>query len=529
MKRLLPILVVLFVISGCSGNKKAEYLLKHFIATHEKGLEQLHKENAEVLWENYTDNKDPDMYYYKADSIHRIFNQKTEAELNIRAIYNNISEYDFLNRLRRSGLVDDPILKRELEKLYDQYAWARLDFYTLMDKQAQLANKFYDLEKSKPGDDDIQYLGTDSMLMYDKRRNELIADYKDIVREKNSAAKKAGFKNFWTYWLDKNELTNTEQEKIISGIDSLTRDDYFRFKHIIDSFIVKDKGITPEEITYSDFYLYVYKLAYPSKLKIGMSEDSIENTLIDYFNDKGFMADNIYSNSDIWWRDDKVRGSFVINMDNREDVRIYGSFKPVFWDMVNILHETGHAFYFKNVEQNIPFMLREPNLAMNEASGFVFQSLFIADPQLTDRLGLNPLKSEYFSDLKIPYMLFMTRDLLVRAELEKEIIQDPDQDINKLFWALKKKYFYYDQPDIDKVPLWIQDTHIIHNSGIYQAYIYAAAIGGMLLEEVKHNKKYGQWMTENIFRYGDSKCWRDIIKDATGQPFTPEYISNLYK
>ncbi|MFB6318799.1 hypothetical protein [Saccharicrinis sp. FJH54] len=529
MKRTIPILILLLVLSGCSDQKKAEYLLRHFISTHEKGLEQLHRENSRVLWENYTRNKYPENYYYKADSIHKIFNNRTEAELNIRAVYNNISEYDFLHRLQNSGLIEDPELKRELGKLYEQYAWARLDFYTLNDKQAQLANKFYDLQRSKPGDEDIQYLGTDSMLTYDKRRNELIEDYKTIIREKNAAAKKAGFKNYWSYWLDKNELSSEEQEQIISDIDSLTREDYLAFKHTIDSIILNKKGKKPEEITYSDFYLQVHNYAYPLEFKINMSKDSIKNTLINYFKEKGFNADNIYSTSDIWYREDKARGSFVINMDNRQDVRIYGYFKPYYWDMVNLLHETGHAFYFRSVDANIPFMLREPNLAMNEATGFVFQSLFITDPELGERLGMSAEEPNIFRHLKIPFMLFMTRDLLVRAELEKEIIQNPDQDINKLFWALKKKYFFYDQPDIDKVPLWIQDTHIIHNSGIYQAYIYAAAIGSMLLENVKQRDDYGRWMTENIFRFGDSRCWRDIIKDATGRDFTPGYISNLYK
>jgi peptidyl-dipeptidase A len=529
MKRLFTIIIILIVLFGCSRNEKAEYLLSHFISSHEKDLEHLHKEDAKALWENYTSNNAPDDYYYKTDSIHRTFDRKTEAELNIRALYNNISEYDFLNRMKQSGLVENPVLKREMDKLYDQYAWARHDFYTLNDKQAQLANRFYVLEKSKPGDEDIQYLGSDSMLMYDTRRNELLSDYKEIVREKNSAAKKAGFINFWSYWLDKNELESDEQEKLVSAIDSLTRDDYLQFKHTIDSFIVKHKGITADKITYSDFYLYVYKMTHPEMLKIKMSEDSVERTLICYFNEKGFMADSIYANSEIWWQKNKIRGSFVINMNNKDDVRIYGCFMPQFWDMVNLLHETGHAFYFKNVSPEIPFTLREPNLAMNEAVGFVFQSLFIADPELKKRFGLSATGSEYFSDLKMPYMLFITRDLLVRAELEKEIIRNPDQDINKLFWELKKKYFFYDQPDVDKVPLWIQDTHIIHNSGVYQTYLYAAAISGMLLEEVKYNPKYGKWLSQNIFRYGDSERWRDILQNATGEPFTPKYISNIYK
>lgn len=529
MKKMVVSLLV-FILFSCSDEKKAEYLLIHFISAHTPELEQLHKENANAIWESFSVNNKPDAYYHKSDSIHDSFNRRAESHLNAHSFFNNINEFEFLSRLRSSDLVKDNTLNRQLEKLYNQYAWARLDFNSMNQKQAILAKRFNELTKSKPQKEDIQYLGTDSLLTYDLRRNELIEDFKATVNGKNKAAMQAGFKNFWHYWLHQNEITNTEQEKLISSIEKITRPDYLRFKHYIDSIIITQKQINVSDISYSDFYLYYFKYAYNARIKNEVGFDSLEYRLENHFNARGFEASGIYKNSDLWYSSDKSKGSYVINMDGRNDVRIFGNFKPTPYDLINLLHETGHALYLRSVSDDIPFILSEPNMVLNEAMGFVFQSLLFKDSELARVLHLPEYTaSDHCTGIELPSMLFLTRDLLVRAELEKEILRNPDQDINTLFWALKKKYFFYDQPKNEKVSLWIQDHHIINNSGIYQAYLYAAAISGQLLEHMKGKNRYGEWLTEDIFYYGDSRCWRDVVKTSTGQAFTPDYITNLYK
>lgn len=528
MKIIYPITIVVFILFSCSKQKRAEYLLKNFIKTHQGDIEQLHNGYASALWENYSQNNEPDAFYHTSDSIHRNFIQRAENELNFQSFYSNMSEYEFLKRLDRSGLVKEPLLKRQLNNLYNQYAWAGLDIYRLNEKQANLAKKFYALENSKPNVEDIQYLGTDSMLTYDLRRTKLIKDFKETVKEKNLAAQKAGYDNFWTYWLDKNEISNAEQEQLIVNIEGVTRDDYLQFKKVIDEIISIKKGIPKEEISYSDFYLFYHKLSYSKQWSQKIETDSIEEKLEAYFIKKGFKAKDIYANSNLWWSPEKLNGSFAVSINGKDDVRIYGNYKPTYASLLDLLHETGHALYFKSVDPDLPFILREPNLSLNEAMGFVFQSLMLMDEALYEYLDLEKPTSEYFN-IRRPGMLFLTRDLLVRAELEKEIFRNPNQDINKLFWDLKKKYFFYDQTDCDKVPLWIQDRHIINNSGIYQAYLYAAAISGILMEDIKHKDLYGDWLTKHIFKHGNSMSWRDIQKNATGRDFSPDYISNLYR
>lgn len=525
-------LILLFVVSffqwSCSEEKKAEYLLQQFIKSHESELMKLHNDYAQAHWDIYTKNSSINTYFNTSDSLHKNF-KNTDSDMSLRLLYDNTSEYDFLRRMKSSGLIKDTILSRQLDKLYQEYTWASLDIYSMNDKQAELLNKFYALDESKPNKKEIQYLGSDSVLVYDKRRNELIETFKETIREKNKAAKEAGYEDFWEYWLNKNEITNADQEKLISSIDLATRNDYLYLKHIIDSVISAEKKIALGDIRYSDFYLHIYKMGYPACWMKKFNNDTIENILIKYFSSKGLKIDNLLENSDVWWNKSKPAGSFVINMDSRYDVRIYSNSAPNLLSIISLLHEIGHALYFLSVDDDIPFILREPNNAMNEGVGFMFQSLIINDPELRKQLKLPCPEQTYFKTITLPYMLFTTRDLLVRAELEKQIFKNPDQDLNKLFWELKKKYLFYAQSDSEQVPLWIQDRHIIHSSGIYQSYLYAAAIGSMLLEKANKDKQYGEWLKEDIFQYGDSKNWRDLLKRSTRTKLTTEHISNLYK
>ena len=107
--------LLIILLSQCDKEEKAEYLLKHFIQTHEKDLKRLHEENSKALWAIYTEDSEIDDYYQAADSLQRSFNNRTEAELSIRSMYSNISEHDFLKRLRKSGLIKDPLLKRQMQ------------------------------------------------------------------------------------------------------------------------------------------------------------------------------------------------------------------------------------------------------------------------------------------------------------------------------------------------------------------------------------------------------------------------------
>ena len=403
-----------------------------------------------------------------------------------------------------------------------------MELYELNEKQRELTRKFYDIDATKPLQEEKKYLGKDSMLVFDLRRKDLLSVFVATVKEKNQAAIKAGFKDYWDFWLSRNEITNIEQEKLMLAIEKATREDYLKLKNGIDSIICRNKKITKGEISYSDFYFYIYKLGYPPCWSTKLDQDSTEKILQEYLKDKGFKTDGLFSKSDIWYRKDKIPGEFVINFDNYYDVRIYANIEPTLMGLNTLLHEVGHTLYFKGVGKQIPYILREPNLVMNEGVAFMFQSLIINDAEFRSKFNLPDPKSKYFENIRLPYMLFITRDLLVRAELEKEIFKNPDQDINKLFWELKNKYFFYDQPEDDMMPLWIQDKHLIHNSGVYQAYLYATVIGGMLLEEVKDNRTYGAWLTNNIFDYGNSVYWRDLLKN-NNKKLTAEYISNLYR
>ena len=118
---------------------------------------------------------------------------------------------------------------------------------------------------------------------------------------------------------------------------------------------------------------------------------------------------------------------------------------------------------------------------------------------------------------------------------ERELYKNPEQDLDKLWWDLVKKYqlidFARDAPD------WAAKIHLSSCPVYYHNYLLGKLLASQLhnhivknilkkdsLHNVDYsgNKEIAEYLKNNIFAPGKKYKWNEMIKRATGEYLTPK-------
>jgi len=119
---------------------------------------------------------------------------------------------------------------------------------------------------------------------------------------------------------------------------------------------------------------------------------------------------------------------------------------------------------------------------------------------------------------------------------ERGMYENPDQDLNKLWWTLVEKYQGVKCPPGRNEPDYASKIHIVSAPVYYHNYmmgqLFASQVHHALCREVfggakpnnvlyNDNKKVGEFMTKKVFAPGRTMHWNALTKFATGEELNP--------
>jgi peptidyl-dipeptidase A len=124
------------------------------------------------------------------------------------------------------------------------------------------------------------------------------------------------------------------------------------------------------------------------------------------------------------------------------------------------------------------------------------------------------------------------------AEFEREIYQNPDQDLDSLWSDLNLKYLGFRFPDEKNACYWATSKFnvslgcTVHN--LVLADVFAAqlqhSVEVRVLKETNgvytNNKAVGAYLIGNLFHYGNLLPWDQLIEKSTGEPLNSIYLVN---
>lgn len=546
-------LIVLLII-GCGANKM-EKKLSAFLAAHVEQIEPMMKEMNLAYWNASLSGEKED------------FDKYADLQLKIRTIYADTSDFAMLKQIKASDQVKNPLLKRQLDLLYNAYLSNQIDpdmLKQIVEKSAEVENKF-NIFRGKIGrrevtDNEIKELlkkETDSTKRRDawfasKQVGKLVSgDLIDLVKLRNQAARQLGYENFYLMSLDLSEQNLEDLTQIFDELADLTDAPFRTLKAELDSILANNFGIGIEGMMpwhYHDPFFQEGPMVSQVNLDEYYQNQDIKTLAQTFYNGIDLAVDDILDRSDLYEKSGKNPHAFCTSIDRKEDVRILANLQNDEYWKETILHELGHAVYDKYIEKELPFLLREPaHIFATEAIAMYFGRLSRNANWLQKMMNLTDEERDNISDvvkksLRLKQLIF-ARWCQVMFRFEQELYKNPEQDLNSLWWDLAEKYQFIKRPEGRDEPDWAAKIHFTLAPVYYHNYMLGELLASQFQAYTTKNvlalasddtlsyvgkKEVGSYFRTKFFAAGSKQPWNEMIKGATGEYLSPKYFVDQF-
>jgi peptidyl-dipeptidase A len=547
---LLSAIVVLMAVSCTSKQEKMENRMKSFIQSYEAKVIPLYRESALASWNANISGKDED------------FAKSEKASFELARLYTDSAAFAELKAIKESGEVKDSILLREIELLYNAYLGGQVDT-ALIAKQISMEtalskkyanfrvkingkevsdNAVEDILRNSVNSKDLQTTWEEAKMIGPVVADDIVA----LVRHRNLIAEKLGFNNYHEMSLKLSGQDPAEVTALLDELDNLTRNGFASLKGEIDTYFANRYKIAAKDLRpwhYQNRYFQeapeIYKVDFD---KIYEKQEPAK-LAAKFYDGLGLNVDAILEKSDLYEKPGKNQHAFCTDIDRARDVRTLDNIRPDSYWMSTILHELGHGVYSYYNDMNLPFTLRDAaHTFTTEAIAKLFER-FATDPEWMFKMGLIDEKEsatmaeDSKKALRLQMIVF-SRWVQVMYRFEKSMYENPNQDLNKLWWDLVEKYQLLTRPENRDMPDWATKIHI----ALYPCYYHNYLLGDLLasqfyntvITKVTDNKVFvgekavGDYFKTNVFMPGARYYWNDMIERATGEKLTAKYYAKQF-
>jgi peptidyl-dipeptidase A len=519
---------------------------KDFIAAHEAKMKPLEIAASKAWWNANISGRDED------------FARKEEAQNKIDAVLSDPKPFATLKGIKAAadaGKIADPLVARQVQLLYLTYLEKQVppDLLKRITAKANAVEQSFNVFRAKINGEEYAdskvrstlKTSTDSALrqkVWEASKGVGAAvelDLKELVKLRNEAAAKLGFKNFHQMMLTLNEQNGDDLIRLFDELDDLTKKPFADAKADIDARLAKKYGIKPEELQawhYHDPFFQEAPAVYEANLDAPFAKADIPKLCATFYAGIGLPIDRVLANSDLYEKKGKSPHAFCTDIDREGDVRVLANIVNNEYWMGTMLHELGHSVYSSlNIPAKLPYLLRaEAHILTTEGVAMQFER-FSKSRAWIEKMGLpveNPRAfDEAAAKTQRNQLLIFSRWCQVMLRFEKAMYENPAQDLNKLWWDNVEKYQLVKRPAGRNAPDYAAKIHICSAPVYYHNYM----MGQLFASQVHHalskavfgtdpqktlyngDKKVGEFMKEKVFAPGRTLTWNGLTKHATGE------------
>lgn len=532
-------------------NAKADNLIRSF----ETKIKPLYKEMNLAYWNASISGNEID------------YQKLFEAEMAVNKVLSDTALFDQIRTIRESKQITDTLIERQIETIYNLMVTKQVD--TNLTKQiSELQNKIEQkfstfrttIDGKKYTDNEIEEIlrsSTDSKQLEKawvsvKELGPVVAeDIKNLAKLRNQVAKSLGYKNYHEMSLLLSEQDPKEIEKLFDELDNLTCNAFAELKSDMDDKLAKRYKVKKEELMpwhYQNRFFQEAPAIYNIDLDSYYKNKDIVKLTQEYYESIGLDISDILSRSDLFEKEGKNQHAYCTDIDNEGDIRILCNIRPNNQWMSTMLHEFGHGVYDKYIDINVPYLLREPaHTFTTEAIAMIMGRLstngaWMHAMGIIDEKEAEKVTTEGFKMLRLEQLVF-SRWAQVMYRFEKALYENPDQDLNKLWWDLAEKYQMLKRPANRNMPDWATKTHIATSPCYYHNYLLGELLASQLNAYIVKNilktdnyqtpnyvgnKEVGKYLIEKVFKPGRIYYWNDMIEKATGEKLTAKYYASQF-
>lgn len=545
------------MMAGLTANSMAyAELPEPVIEEHLKRIKPLELTANRAWWVANTSGKDED-FKAKEDAQNKI-----DAALADKAMFARIKAlYDGRHKYASSETV------RQLELLYLQYLEKQVspDLLKKITAKANAVEQAFNVYRPNVDGQELSDSQVRETLKKstDSRRRQSIweaskgvgknveADLKELVVLRNQAAKELGFANFHVMMLTLNEQTTDGLFKLFDDLDELTKGPFTAAKAEIDEKLAKSFGIKPADLMpwhYHDPFFQESPTVFDADLDLPYKTADILDLCRRFYRGVNLPIERVLERSDLYEKKGKSPHAFCTDIDRDGDVRVLANIVPNEYWMGTMLHELGHSVYSSlNIPATRPYLLRgEAHILTTEGVAMQFER-FSKSRAWLEKMGVNVADGAKFDaaakKVQRNQLLIFSRWCQVMLRFEKGMYENPNQDLNALWWSLVEKYQQVKKPAGRNAPDYASKIHICSAPVYYHNYM----MGQLFASQVHHamakdlnggdvngflyidNPKVGEWMTRKVFAMGRLLPWNDLTKFATGAHLSAEAFAKDFR
>ena len=564
-------LLLFFILSVSCLNEKqqAELILQHYIDKNIELIRNFSKECTIALWNLNLSGNESD--YKKLIDLSMDFNNLNQNSAShfspdkftpfTQNVFTKENDFQLLRKLKESGLITDTLLRRQLTVLYQSFMGPQVEadrYSKLRFAETRLWQAFTGVSVVI---DKKKYAGTqlDSLLIisnnivvlrgiqdaYREKGKQIAGEIIQMVKMRNEFARDFGYTDYYQLALEAKDQTPEEIKILLDDIELKTRDQFFEAKSMIDKVLAKryQTGI-------SELRSYHYNDERSSYLPKKFSDrmDSLyrksDPILLasDYFSGIDLPVQDVIERSDLKYRKGKSTFTKIFNVDLKNDLRLMATINNNMDGMRKMMHLCGHASHYKNISDDIPYLLKDPNIVVAEGVASFFENLTTNNRWLKIEFDINSIRNQEYQLLCMHLLqvdrLFRMRRLLVKSIFEREIYRNPDQNLGALWYQINKEFLGIHPPDDQNSTDWATTSYFTSFSCSVHNYIIADLFAGQLQHYIEkeiltgdnttyqNSKAVGNFLVSRIYQYGDLLPWRQLIEKSTGEPLNPKYFAN---
>lgn len=373
----------------------------------------------------------------------------------------------------------------------------------------------------------------------------------ELTKLRNKAAKQLGFDNYYLMALATDEQDADDVIRIFDELKQLTDEPFKKLKSELDASIARKFGIEPDKLMpwhYANPFFQEITEAGTVDLDKFFKGKNVVELGTAFFRGINLPVEDILKNSDLYPRNGKYQHAFCNDIDRLGDVRTMCNITDNHEWMGTLLHELGHGVYSKNVSRDLPFLLRsESHTFLTEAiANLMGRQAYNVDWLQTmagiDEKEKESLRAEVQGNLRMTQLAF-TRWSQVMVRFERAMYENPDQDLNKLWWDLVERYQFVKPPENRNEPDWAAKIHLAQ----YPCYYHNYTLGELAASQILHaivttvekqgtfaeisfagKPGIGDFLREKIFIPGSSLGWNDLLVRATKEGLTAKYFAEEF-
>jgi len=570
--RIAPLILIAACSPAAQTNNSRDDQAMQFIKQHEAVVKPLEIEVNLSGWDAELTGRE------------EAYAKKQAAEEKLDLALADPKKFAELKAIRDRG-VADPMLARQIDVVYRQYLARQIPpdlLKQISAKENEIQRKFTihrpKLDGREITDNELRRILAESRDSAElraaweasKQVGPVVADdLAELIALRNEAARKLGFDDYHAMRLFLNEQNRGQMTALFDELDELTRGPFFEAKAEIDAALAARCGIEVAELRpwhYQDpFFQDVPAMPGALPESVYKSLDTVE-VCREFYAGIGLPVDGILARSDLYEKPGKNPHAFCTDIDRSGDVRIFQNIVPGREWLTTSMHELGHAVYSENIGNTagldssghhpgccpppevVPAALGElPYVLRNDAHTFVTEGvamMFDRFPLNVDWLAAigaeveNPdeYRAAMAEQLRLRMLIF-ARWAQVMYRFEMALYENPDRDLNRLWWDLVEKYQGLARPEGRDAPDFAAKYHIVGAPAYYHNYM----LGEMFASQLHHaiikslrpgtkpagaiyagDRRAGEFLVRRVFAPGMSIEWNEFVRRATGEELSPK-------